>query len=111
MSDSYWEKIGEEARRARAERDKYATYKPTPTEKHERAARKRLYVCTECNCEKMEPWLIRTRAARPRCSSCGSLAYGPKTKEAREDIIDLKDIRKSFKGPTGTGGSGFVIGQ
>lgn len=70
------------------------------------------YVCLECHAEKREARLIRDRAARPRCPSCGSPKYGPKTAGGTEDIQERKDLGESRKKlqPGQDAGGSFVKG-
>ncbi len=42
----------------------------------------------------MEHWIIRNRAAKPRCPGCGSYWYDVVTKAAKDDVADLLDVRK-----------------
>lgn len=113
MSDAdYWKKIGEQAAKDRAERERFAVGQgKTETERHESNCKKKLYACSGCKHEQFEPWLVRTRSARPRCPSCGSLSYHPKTESANKDIADLKDVRASYhKLKPGEGSGSFVVG-
>jgi len=71
-----------------------------------------IYSCEECHVERRESRLIRDRAARPRCPSCGSPKYGPKTSKAAVDIQERKDLgesRKNLQSGQDAGGS-FVKG-
>jgi hypothetical protein len=59
----------------------------------------------------MEPWIIQDRAARIKCPGCGSLKYEPKTLEAKQDMIEKKDVAKAFGDVKGSdGGQSFVRG-
>lgn len=109
MPDPYWEKVAEEKRKADALRALAA--RPVKEAKHIGNAGRKKWVCSECKVEQYEHWVVLNRAARPRCPGCGSLSYSPKRREARVDMVDVKDIRKDFKGPTGTGSGHFVVGS
>lgn len=107
MPDPYWEQIGEEAKKARALRDVARVPKVHgPIGKTGR----RKYKCIGCGYSQYEHWIVRTRATRLRCPSCGSLSYEPYTREAKGDIADLNDVRKSYDGEKGTGKGKFVKG-
>lgn len=70
------------------------------------------YICGECGVEKRESRLIRDRAARPRCPSCGSTKYEPKTSKASADIVERKDLgesRRDLQSGQDAGGS-FIKG-
>lgn len=108
MPDAYWDKIRQDVEKARAERMKDAL--PTKEPGSRGASGKRKWLCLDCKYEGMEHWIRLNRAARPRCPQCGSLHYGMKTKEAKDDAASLRGVREEFrKNPRGTGDGKFII--
>ena len=108
MPDPYWENVRKEVEQRRA----LENLARAPKE-HGPAGKvgERMFRCEECGHRQYEHWIVRTRAARPRCPGCGSLRYEPYTKEAKDDIADLNDVKKSLDGPKGTGGGSFIVGS
>lgn len=105
MPDPYWEAIGR-----KAEQDRSARAVGAPGPKPGRAGQRK-WRCLSCGTESWEHWITLNRAARPKCPSCGSIRYEPKTREAKDNMADLRGVRDSFKGVTGTGNGKFVIGS
>ncbi len=110
MGDSYWDNIGKKAEEARN-----ARFADMPKEsgavKSKAKKGHKLWVCHSCKSESWDHWTAVVRAARMRCPSCGSMNYEPKTKEAKDDMADLRGVRDSVKGRKGTGTGLFVIGD
>jgi DNA-directed RNA polymerase subunit RPC12/RpoP len=112
MPDPYWEKVRQDAEKARAERMRYAIPTADKEQGERGRAGKRLWQCADCKHEQMEHWIKLNRATRLRCSQCGSLRYEMKTKEAREDASELRGVREQFrKTPRGSGHGKFIIGK
>lgn len=109
MPDPYWEKVGQEAKKAEALRNlgAQADRKLEPKQGH----RKRIWRCTSCSQDTWEHWIILNRASRPKCPGCGSLSYEPKTAEAKDDMAANRSVRKVVDGPQGTGNGTFVVGS
>lgn len=110
MPDPYWEKVRQDAEKARAERMRDAV----PTADKEQGAHgnagKRLWQCADCKHEQQEHWIRLNRAARPRCPQCGSLRYEVKMKVARDDAADRRGVREQFRStPRGSGHGKFII--
>jgi len=63
------------------------------------------YRCEECGHSAMEHWIQLERAAGMKCPGCGSRRYGPVTDEAKFDIADKQEFRKSFP----EGGDGHFV--
>lgn len=54
-----------------------------------------LFECEDCHTRRMVAWVERTRAAKPRCYSCGSTRLEIVSEEARDDIARLNRERLS----------------
>jgi DNA-directed RNA polymerase subunit RPC12/RpoP len=61
---------------------------------------RRKYRCTDCSAEEFVHKRELSRAARLRCSSCGSTRLEPVTKEGRNDVLDRATAAEL--GPTGS---------
>lgn len=57
------------------------------------AAGRRKYRCEECKAESWHHWTARNRAARIRCTACGSARLELVTKEAKDDQASLNQVR------------------
>jgi ribosomal protein S27E len=108
MPDPYWENIGKEVEKNRAARDAARIGKlPSPAGR----TGERMLRCADCGHKQYEHWTARVRRFRLHCPSCGSIRYEPYTKEAKDDIADMNDVRKSYGDKPGTGYGKFMIGH
>jgi hypothetical protein len=112
MPDPYWENVGKQIEQKRAERarDRGQQFTGEPGRlkpigrQGERKCR-----CASCGFAQYEHWTARTKRGRIRCPQCGSIAYEPYTKDARHEIADMNDVRKSYD--AGQGDGKFSVGR
>lgn len=115
MPDPYWEKVAEDAKKAReaAALERLRTLGPTspiPKKDGEKRSRvKHVWICLECKQETKEHWIVLNRRTRPKCPGCGSIRYEPKTAEAKSGMADRRGVREIADGPPGTGNGTFII--
>ena len=60
----------------------------------------RKYRCEECKATQFEHWTARVRAARIRCTACGSARMELTSDAAKQDCKRLQDIRASGGTPS-----------
>ena len=60
----------------------------------------RKYQCGECKATQYEHWTARVRAARIRCTACGSARMDLTNEAAKRDCVRLLDIRAAGGTPS-----------
>ena len=115
MPDPYWEKVAEDAKKAREARDleRLRTLGPQPPipkkDGEKRSRMKHVWICLSCKQETKEHWIVLNRRSRPKCPGCGSIRYEPKTAAAKDDMAANRSVRKIVDGPPGTGNGTFIV--